>query len=157
MIIEASTVIEADLKTVWQTISDVTCWKLWNTVLEDRSLDAHDSIVEGERLNFCIRPFTFPITFEPEIQEVVYGERIVWTGQKYGIVARHEFHFNEVQGGIEVVSRETFRGLLVAFGGIYFFPRRRIRQLTVSLLEDLKKAVEKEYNARKEAGHEGSN
>ena len=113
----------------------------------------HEELVEGERLNFCIRPFTFPITFEPEIQEVVYGERIVWTGQKYGIFARHEFHFNEVPGGVEVVSRETFRGLLVAFGGIYFFPRRRIHQLTVSLLEDLKKAVEQKYADQQEESH----
>lgn len=150
MVIEACIVIEADLTTVWETINDVTCWKLWNTVLEDRTLDAHEAIIEGDRLQFCIRPFSFPITFEPEIQEVVYGKRIVWTGRKYGIFARHEFHFSEVEGGVEVRSRETFRGALVAFGGLYFFPRRRIRQLTVSLLEDLKKAVEGKYAARQE-------
>jgi len=41
-----------------------------------------------------------------------------------------------------VTSRETFRGLPLLFGGLTF-PESTVRELTIGMLKDLKKAAEK--------------
>jgi len=141
MIIEESVLISADLKDIWKTFIDLTCWADWNTVA-GKAASASGKIEEGERFTFCLRPFSVPIVIEPKIEEVVPQEKVVWTGTKFGIFSRHEFLFQQVANGVLVTSRETFRGLPLLFGGITF-PESTVRELTVGMLKDLKKAAEK--------------
>ena len=141
MIIEESVLISADLKDIWKTFIDLTCWADWNTVA-GKAASASGKIEEGGRFTFCLRPFSVPIVIEPKIEEVVPQEKVVWTGTKFGIFSRHEFLFQQVANGVLVTSRETFRGLPLLFGGITF-PESTVRELTVGMLKDLKKAAEK--------------
>ena len=141
MIIEESVLINGDLKTIWKTFTDLTCWADWNTVASKAASDS-GRIEEGERFSFCLRPFSVPIMIEPKIEEVVPREKVVWTGTKFGIFSRHEFLFQEAANGVLVTSRETFRGLPLLFGGLTF-PESMVRDLTVGMLKDLKKAAEK--------------
>ena len=97
---------------------------------------------EGEKFSFCLRPFSVPLSIEPKIEEVVPREKVVWTGTKFGIFSRHEFLFQQVANGVLVTSRETFRGLPLLFGSAAF-PESTVRELTVGMLTDLKKAAEK--------------
>ncbi len=140
MVIEETVVIHAGIEEVWKTFVDLSCWKDWNTVLEDVR-PSTGKIAEGRHLRCCMRPFAFPLHFDPVVSEVVRPERVVWSGRKYGIRARHEFIFKENNGDTTVTSRETFQGLPVIFSGL-FFPAGRIRELTVLMLRDLKKAAE---------------
>lgn len=140
MIIEESVVVHAAIGKVWDTFTDLSCWKDWNRVLEDVKPDA-GKIEEGRHLRCWMRPFVFPLHFDPVVSEVVRPEKVVWTGSKYGIRARHEFIFEKKNGDTTVTSREVFRGLPVGFRGL-FFPTGRIRELTVLMLADLKKAAE---------------
>ena len=144
MLIEESVLINGDLKTIWKTFTDLTCWADWNTVAGKVASDS-GRIEEGERFAFCLRPFSVPIMIEPKIEEVVPREKVVWTGTKFGIFSRHEFLFQQVANGVLVTSRETFRGLPLLFGGMTF-PESTVRELTVGMLNDLKNAVEKENN-----------
>jgi hypothetical protein len=141
MLIEESVLINADLKDIWKTFTDLTCWADWNTVAGKVASDS-GRIEEGERFAFCLRPFSVPIMIEPKIEEVVPREKVVWTGTKFGIFSRHEFLFQQVANGVLVTSRETFRGLPLLFGGAAF-PESTVRELTVGMLKDLKKAAEK--------------
>src|SRR5512137_1057373 len=140
MLIEESVLINGDLKTIWKTFTDLTCWADWNTVAGKVVSDS-GRIEEGERFAFCLRPFSVPIIIEPKIEEVVSREKVVWTGTKFGIFSRHEFLFQQVANGVLVTSRETFRGLPILFGGVTF-PEGTVRELTVGMLTDLKKAAE---------------
>ncbi|MHB8846478.1 MAG: SRPBCC family protein [Nitrospirota bacterium] len=141
MIIEESVLISADIETIWTTFTDLTCWAEWNTVASKAASDS-GRIEEGARFSFCLRPFSVPIVLEPMIEEVVPREKVVWTGTKFGIFSRHEFLFQQVANGVLVTSRETFRGLPLLFGGVTF-PEAMVRELTVGMLSDLKKAAEK--------------
>ena len=141
MLIEESVLINADLKNIWKTFTDLTCWADWNTVACDAS-SASGRIEEGERFTFCLKPYSVPIVIEPKIEEVVPREKVVWTGAKFGIFSRHEFLFQKVANGVLVTSREAFRGLPLLFGGLTF-PEGMVRELTVGMLKDLKKAAEK--------------
>ena len=117
-----------------------TCWVNWNSVLKDVSTD-HDSIEKGETFSCSLRPFIFPVYFETFIEEVVLYERVVWSGSKFGIFARHEFIFEKLEDSVRVFSKETFKGMTME-NMKFIFPAWRIRELTKSLLTDLKEASE---------------
>ncbi len=141
MEVAASVIIRAPMEVVWQTFVDVACWQDWNEVIENRTAAQQSALAEGSRLQFCIRPFAFPIAFEPEIQEIVPHERVVWTGGRYWIHARHEFLFEDFHGTVRVTSREVFEGLPLVLAG-FIFPKKRIRRMVMALLDDLKNAAE---------------
>jgi ligand-binding SRPBCC domain-containing protein len=140
MLISESILINAPLKQVWDTFTDLTCWQDWSTVFSDVSSET-DRLTEGTSFKFCIRPFSFPMHIEPVVEEIVPGQKIVWTGTKHGITARHEFLFEEKNGKTLLTSREVFRlnRLKRLFFGI---PGRRLHSLSVLMLQDLKYAAE---------------
>lgn len=140
MTISESVLINADAGKVWETFTDLLCWKDWNTVMTDVS-SGSPVISEGETLRFCFRPFSVPLDLAPVVEEVVPYERVVWSGSKYGVTARHEFIFKKLKNGLLLTSSETFSGMPVRTFG-FMFPEREIRELTVSLLDELKKASE---------------
>ena len=140
MVIEESITINASLDKVWKTFTDLACWADWNTVLRNVSSD-DASLGKGEAFKFCIRPFMFPIYLEPHVEEVLPNERVVWSGSKFGIFSRHEFFFEKSAGEVLVKSRESFKGITID-NVSFIFPEWRIREMTKSLLIDLKKAAE---------------
>lgn len=142
MVIEESVLINADIKKIWKTFTDLTCWAEWNTVARDALSDS-GNLEKGDRFTFCIRPFSVPITLKPRIEEVVPAQRVVWTESKFGVFSRHEFLFQQIDDSVLIMSSETFHGLPLIFGGRHF-TEGTVRKLTVAMLNDLKKACEKE-------------
>ena len=140
MVIEESIFINATVEKVWHTFTDLTCWVNWNSVLKDIAAE-NPSIQKGITFTCSIRPFVFPVKFESLIEEVVPYERVVWSGSKYGIFARHVFVFWPTGDRVEVLSAETFKGITIE-NLKFIFPGWRIRELTQSFLRDLKKASE---------------
>jgi len=141
MQIEHSVTIHADIKTVWDIFTDLTCWREWSTVLGDSSSE-HDRLTKGKHFTFCIRPFAFPVNVEPVVEEVVPGERIIWSGEKYGVKARHEFIFSESKNTVQVLSREIFTAR--SFKKLLFqLPQKKLHELSIKMLNELKEAAEK--------------
>jgi uncharacterized protein YndB with AHSA1/START domain len=141
MVIEESVLIEAGMDRVWETFTDLACWPEWSRAVTPLPGGEAGRLQEGGRFRFCVRPFAFPVHFEPRVEEVKPRERLVWYGTKYGVSARHEFSFKETTGGVLLRSRETFAGLLMPVLAL-FFPAGRIRALTASMLMELKEAAE---------------
>ena len=140
MVIEESIFINAPVEKVWQTFTDLTCWVNWNSVLKEIAAE-NPSIQKGNTFTCSIRPFVFPVKFESLIEEVVPYERVVWSGSKYGIFARHVCIFQRTEDRAQVLSAETFKGITIE-NLKFVFPGWRIRELTQSFLRDLKKASE---------------
>ncbi len=141
MLIEESVTIRADAGTVWKTFTDISCWQDWSRVFTDVSAQDKDILEEGARFSFCIRPFAVPVRIRPVVEEVVPGERIVWSGYVFGVRARHEYVFEQVEGGVRVTSREKFKGLRVSLL-MFLATKWRLRQLTADVLMELKSAAE---------------
>ena len=99
-------------------------------------------LTDGQGFSCCIRPYLFPVYFSPEVTQIEPNRKIVWTASKYGISSVHEFFFDETPEGVVIASREVFTGLPVLLGA-GFFIRDKIRQLTVSFLDDLRMVAEK--------------
>jgi hypothetical protein len=144
VIIKESLLIDAPMKQVWDTFTDLTCWMDWNTVIQDVRFEDR-CLTDGNALKCCFRPFLFPIRVKIRIEEIKPYERIIWSARKKGLFAFHEFFFEEAEKGILVTSKESFSGLLAAASGV-LLPVRRMRSLTRTFLKDLKKAAEKRSN-----------
>jgi hypothetical protein len=140
MVIEESITIVAPLDRVWKTFTDITCWPAWNTVMKDVRSDSA-SLEKGADFRFCLRPFMFPVYVEPFIEEVIPNRLVVWSGSKFGIFARHEFIFEESEKNVTVISRESFKGITMD-NMSFIFPEKILKELTISLLRDLKQASE---------------
>jgi hypothetical protein len=140
MIIKESITIYSTMEKVWNTFTDLTRWTDWNTVMSD--IVCNDQcLVNGKDIKCCFRPFLFPINVKIKIQEIIPFNRIVWSAQKKGLFAFHEFFFQEAEKGVLVTSKETFSGILTS-AGWFLFPEKRMRSLTKTFLKDLKKASE---------------
>jgi len=140
MIIEESVLISAPLKKVWDTFTDLTCWRDWCTVLDDISAST-DRITKGKSFKFCIRPFDIPIHLEPVVEEVIPEKRIVWTGTKLGVSARHKFTFEKKDGKTLLRSRETFSGFMISSMS-FIFPKKKLQELSTMILQEIKEASE---------------
>ncbi len=140
MIVEESILINADLDKVWDTFTDLTCWKNWNNVIRDVESESN-CLTSGCRLVCNFRPFFFPINVCIEIQEVKNKKSISWYAKKMGLFAEHLFDFKETKNGILVTSREVFNGFFVRNIG-FIVPKQKIQSLTREFLNDLKSAAE---------------
>lgn len=140
MVIEESVLIRSPLDAVWQAFIDLTCWADWNTVLQEVS-SPKNCIEEGGTFRCCVKPYRFPISFEPKVKEVLLHQRIVWEVEKFGIHSTHEFLFRSVEGKTEIISRETFSGIPVDVAGP-LFPREKLRKMNADFLRDLREAAE---------------
>lgn len=142
MVIQESVLINAPLTRVWDTFTDLTCWKNWSTVFSNISYES-DLLTAGKRFRFCIRPFDIPVNLEPVVEEIIPGQRIVWSGRKHGITARHEFTFHTEGDKVLLTSRETFSGIVIKPIKL-FFPKRKIKELSIRMLMEIKQAAETE-------------
>jgi hypothetical protein len=140
MIIRETILIHASMKKVWDTFTDLTSWKHWNTVMENvKSEESY--LADGKVIKCCFRPFLFPVKVRIRIEETVPYERVVWSARKKGLFAFHEFLFEEHKNGVLVTSKETFSGLLTAGSG-FLLPMKRMRSLTKAFLKELKRAAD---------------
>jgi hypothetical protein len=144
MIIEESILIHAKIDKVWDTFTDLTCWKQWNTVMEDVRIRAQ-GLSCGEEFSCCFRPFLLPIQAKIRVEEAKPYERIVWSAQKKGFSARNIFTFQNNEKGVIVTSRDTFNGLIIRIFG-FLLPQKRLRTLIQTFLKDLKTASENQRN-----------
>jgi hypothetical protein len=141
MVIEESVLIHAPLEKVWETFTDLARYRAWNTVMENPAFDV-PQMRQGMGFRCSLRPFVFPVSIEPFVEELIPLKKIVMTGSKFCITARHEFLFEKSEEGVSVTSRESFGGItFVVFG--FAFPGWRIRELTMDLLRDLKEEAER--------------
>ena len=140
MRIEYSVKINAELQHVWDVFVDISCWNDWNTVVSDVQSDT-ECLTEGKRFEFCIKPFVLPLNIRPVVEKLVPGRHVVWSGSKYGITARHEFLFEERDGGVKVTSKEIFEGKALQFI-LVKFTYKNLTRLSVRMLQQLKEAAE---------------
>jgi hypothetical protein len=140
MVIEESIVIYTKIDKVWDTFTNLTCWKDWNTVMKDVS-SGEQYISHGGKISCSFLLFLLPIKATIRVEEISLHKRIVWSAKKKGFSTRNKFTFQSNERGVLVTSRETFTGPLVRSFG-FLLPKGKMRTLIKMFLKDLKTASE---------------
>jgi hypothetical protein len=96
--------IRAPLDTVWQLHVDVNAWPAWQTDITAAHLDGR--FEPGNSFNWT--SFGFSVT--STIYEVAERARVLWGGTAGGIAGVHEWTFTQSEGGVHVVTNESFAG-----------------------------------------------
>jgi hypothetical protein len=127
--------IAAPVDTVWQVISDVRNWPTWNS-------DIASMAVEGP-----VEPGTeFRWKFGSarlvsDLQVVDPPREIGWTGVSMGIHAVHVFRLESRDGGTNVRSEESFRGIIASL--MKGYSRKVLQRGIDSILAALKTEAER--------------
>lgn len=144
MVFEKSILIDAPLHTVWDTITTIVNWKNWSAVMTDVSYES-ERLSKGKSFSFRMGLFDIPIYIRLTVDEIIPESRIVWTGSKYGVLARHEFTFQCKENKVQLASRETFSGISMKLFR-FFFPEKKIHELSTNLLKEIREAAERANN-----------
>lgn len=132
--------INAPIKQVWETFTNITCWTNWNTVMTDINSE-ENNLINSKSIKCNFHAFLFPIKLKIEVEEVSKYKKVVWSTKKTGLIARHEFMFKKHKKGVIVKSREIFSGLLAK--SYFVLPQKKIKNITSTFLQELKRASEK--------------
>jgi hypothetical protein len=140
MVIEESILIHAKMDKVWDTFTNLTCWKDWNTVMRNVN-SGGDCLSHGSEILCSFHPFFLSIKAKIQVEEVIPHKRIVWSAKKKGFSARNKFSFQGNERGVVITSRETYSGPLVKSLG-FLLPKGKMQTLIKTFLKDLKTASE---------------
>ncbi len=141
MTFEETLKINSSLDKVWKIFTDITCWAEWNTVLKNVNPRGKNGLLEGESFDCCINPFNFPINLKPKIEKIIENKEVTWSGKRFGIQASHKFYFSENNNQVVIKSIESFSGSIIQMLCL-IFPRKRLRDLNITFLNDLKRKAE---------------
>ncbi len=119
--------IAADVRTVWDVLTDLERWPSWNKAV--REMSVHGPVAPGTSFDWRAGPGTI----KSSIAEVEAPHRIVWTGVTLGIRAVDAFAFEASDGGTLVRQAESWEGLLARL-----FRSRMDRTLRSSLRDGLR-------------------
>ena len=113
--IAAAIDIQASAKSVWDILTDLPSYVLWNPFIHR----AYGRIAEGERLEVHLHiPGAEETTFFPTITHVIPYREFSWLGRLYlpGLFdGEHHFLLEPRDDGtLHFIQRETFTGILAA-------------------------------------------
>lgn len=126
--------MQADAAAAWAWLVRAELWPTWYV----NSRDVH--IIEGASSELArgtrFRWWTFGITIESVVEELVPGERIAWSAVGMGMHAYHAWVIQPASSGCHVLTEETQHGFLARLGKL-FMPTRmyRFHQIWLESLE----------------------
>ena len=99
--------IEASSETVWALQTDVNSWPRWRSDVSRAELEG------GFEVGSVFRWRSGGLGVVSTVGEVEPGRRLGWTGRALGTRAAHTWTFEAREGGVLVLTEESFEGWLV--------------------------------------------
>ena len=133
VIVRQEVTIDAPIELLWRLHTDVNRWTSWRSDIDSAHLPGE--FIPGEAFHWA----TAGLEIDSSIQEVDPHRRTVWGGPAGGIVGIHVWSFTIVEGGVRIVTEESWSGEPIAAD-----PARAQGMLDASIavwLRDLERAV----------------
>ena len=128
--------IAADPETVWDVLTDVAGWPLWNPDVKSVALEGE--VAEGTEFHWK----TSSGTITSRIQRLERPRLAAWTGRFFGIDAIHVWHLEPRNGGTFVRTEESFGGRLAGL------LRRPLRKTLAKALDSGTRSLKAEAERR---------
>ena len=141
MIISATIRINAPLSVVWDVFTDINNWREWNPVCRECRFEEGNAMGCGSCFSFELNPLVVPIRIKAVIDQYEPEKKVVWSGSRLGIHARHTFTFHEISHHVLLQSKESFSGPMLLFAKLIGIPTR-LHALSIRLLDAIKKEAE---------------
>jgi hypothetical protein len=143
-VIDAWIDIDAKPRKVWDVLVDFKSWESWNSFIPL----VEGKLQVGERMRIkVVPPGLKPMTFRPEVYEVIPGKKILWGGSFLKIIYRgdHTFLIEPAPDGKTRFRQiERFSGPMVLFmGGMIKKTEVGYHQMNLALKELVEKNLRK--------------
>ncbi len=144
MTIKKETIINADIKKVWNVFSELEKWPDWSGYHIDAKWNSKNKWKKGSEFMQHSKGFGIIPNFKSnsKIIEIEPYSRVTWAGTRSWIKGTHTLEFKKVRNKTKVINKEVFTGLLSPI----FYPliKKKFNEYFADFLIGLKKEAEKE-------------
>ena len=103
--IEASDVIQSEIKAIWKLMSEVNRWPEWNKAISFARLEG--VFVKGTPFRW-----TSGVNIRSTLEDVIINKRIVWSTKSVGVKTVQSWEFKRTDEGVLVFVSQSAEGWL---------------------------------------------
>ena len=103
--IEASDVIQSEIKAIWRLMSEVNRWPEWNKAISFARLEG--VFVKGTPFRW-----TSGVNIRSTLEDVIINKRIVWSTKSVGVKTVQSWEFKKTDEGVMVFISQSAEGWL---------------------------------------------
>lgn len=103
--IEASDVIQSEIKAIWKLMSEVNRWPEWNKAISFAQLEG--VFVKGTPFRW-----TSGVNIRSTLEDVIINKRIVWSTKSVGVKTVQSWEFKKTDEGVLVFVSQSAEGWL---------------------------------------------
>jgi hypothetical protein len=103
--IEASDVIQSEIKAIWKLMSEVNRWPEWNKAISFARLEG--VFVKGTPFRW-----TSGVNIRSTLEDVIINKRIVWSTKSVGVKTVQSWEFKKTDEGVLVFVSQSAEGWL---------------------------------------------
>ena len=103
--IEASDVIQSEVKAIWKLMSEVNRWPEWNKAISFARLEG--VFVKGTPFRW-----TSGVNIRSTLEDVIINKRIVWSTKSVGVKTVQSWEFKKTDEGVLVFVSQSAEGWL---------------------------------------------
>ena len=103
--IEASDVIQSEIKAIWRLMSEVNRWPEWNKAISFARLEG--VFVKGTPFRW-----TSGVNIRSTLEDVIINKRIVWSTKSVGVKTVQSWEFKKTDEGVLVFVSQSAEGWL---------------------------------------------
>jgi hypothetical protein len=103
--IEASDVIQSEIKAIWKLMSEVNRWPEWNKAISFARLEG--VFVKGTPFRW-----TSGVNIRSTLEDVIINKRIVWSTKSVGVKTVQSWEFKKTDEGVLVLVSQSAEGWL---------------------------------------------
>jgi hypothetical protein len=103
--IEASDIIQSEIKTIWKLMSEVNRWPEWNKAISFARLEG--VFVKGTPFRW-----TSGVNIRSTLEDVIINKRIVWSTKSVGVKTVQSWEFKKTDEGVLVFVSQSAEGWL---------------------------------------------
>ena len=103
--IEASDIIQSEIKAIWKLMSEVNRWPEWNKAISFARLEG--VFVKGTPFRW-----TSGVNIRSTLEDVIINKRIVWSTKSVGVKTVQSWEFKKTDEGVLVFVSQSAEGWL---------------------------------------------
>lgn len=130
-------IIQSSIENVWDTLTSLDSWPVWNEVCEKASWESGENWKIGSVFSMVLILAGLPVPFTVTIKTYDEPNQLSWSSNFLGITGTREFNVEKINGNmVRVIDSKIFNSSFLPIK--LFYPRSIINKMSRGWLNSLK-------------------